>query len=153
MREVKRTRWIYLLPLAGLYRLGAAGGGEVSEGGSDLVSPPGLSPASATSWSCSITQSGAAGDTRSQRSDIFQGLVKVPAVTSDQLPASLKSTQWNRASLQLQPPKNVYCSFYWVADEKNCNYGIIRTVGTITTKWVCHHICQLTTVWNSSVHF
>lgn len=72
---------MYFLPLAGLYRLGAAGGGggEASEGGGDLVSRFGLSPAAAMSLSSSITQSGAAGDTRSQRSKTFQGLVKVTA--------------------------------------------------------------------------
>lgn len=76
MREGKRTRWIYLLPLAGLNWPGAAGGGGAAEGSSDLVSPAGLSPASATSWSSSITQSGAvaAADTSSQRSETFQGL-------------------------------------------------------------------------------
>lgn len=77
MRELTRTMWICFLPVAGLYRLGAAGVAEASVGGGDLVSPSGLSPASVTSLSSSITQSGTDGDTRSQRSTIFQGLVKV----------------------------------------------------------------------------
>lgn len=55
------------VPLAGLYWLGAAGGGEVTEGGGDLVSPSGLSPASATPSSSSLTQSAASGNTRSKR--------------------------------------------------------------------------------------
>lgn len=55
------------VPLAGLYWLGAAGGGEVTEGGGDLVSPSGLSPASTTSSSSSLTQSAASGNTRSKR--------------------------------------------------------------------------------------
>lgn len=59
------------LPLASLYWLGAAGRGEVAEGGGDLVRPSGLSPASATSSSSSLAQREASGDTRSERYKII----------------------------------------------------------------------------------